>query len=348
MYRCETKNGRKYYTCDGKRIAKNKIPKDADIQYDEQESKDFFKKRDERSSEEIKSNLLKELNELKENGTPSMTTHIFQNVINLCDIPEELIFKSISENVKNYLVTKNFILKLSFSEEEYRCFSKELFEIVSNQDDLEKLISRTKTSKDYYHKIFKKLLENIQEEDRLKVLKFILEQLNMSYIQLNKLFRSYSLQFDKLQFLINVVNSDINIERIEAIFRREMENREQNKHEEQWRQYQEKSKKQQEDWKKKCEEEVNRKKEERKKKNEENAKRSEEARRKQEEWWKNFFGPNFNQSNPMNKTNILHEQKIYTKRDWKQWLLKNHPDKNKNIDPELVARVNVEASKLFR
>lgn len=45
---------------------------------------------------------------------------------------------------------------------------------------------------------------------------------------------------------------------------------------------------------------------------------------------------------------LLDEYGIKNKKDWKMWLLKNHPDKNKEVDIDLVARINAEAEKIYR
>ena len=37
---------------------------------------------------------------------------------------------------------------------------------------------------------------------------------------------------------------------------------------------------------------------------------------------------------------LLNNYQIYCRGDWKKWMLKNHPDKNNDIDTELVARIN--------
>lgn len=37
---------------------------------------------------------------------------------------------------------------------------------------------------------------------------------------------------------------------------------------------------------------------------------------------------------------LLQREKIYSRADWKKWMLRNHPDKNPHIDSELVAAVN--------
>jgi hypothetical protein len=37
---------------------------------------------------------------------------------------------------------------------------------------------------------------------------------------------------------------------------------------------------------------------------------------------------------------LLNENKIFSRKDWKKWLKKNHPDKKLNINNDLVAMIN--------
>lgn len=45
---------------------------------------------------------------------------------------------------------------------------------------------------------------------------------------------------------------------------------------------------------------------------------------------------------------LLSKHNIHTVKDWRQWLLKNHPDKNENCDIELVQLINMAANIVFR
>lgn len=53
---------------------------------------------------------------------------------------------------------------------------------------------------------------------------------------------------------------------------------------------------------------------------------------------------NFEKYNILNGRALLDSLFIFSKKQWKQWLRINHPDKNPSINKELVARVNDSAS----
>lgn len=50
---------------------------------------------------------------------------------------------------------------------------------------------------------------------------------------------------------------------------------------------------------------------------------------------------------PSNPYDLLREYGINNKKDWKKWMLKNHPDKNPNTDIELVKLINMAVSIVF-
>lgn len=68
------------------------------------------------------------------------------------------------------------------------------------------------------------------------------------------------------------------------------------------------------------------------------------SRRKEEvkKAWHDFIFSHFFKNVPKSETrenNELEKLGIRSKKEWKEWLLKNHPDKNPSIDQELVKRV---------
>jgi len=58
--------------------------------------------------------------------------------------------------------------------------------------------------------------------------------------------------------------------------------------------------------------------------------------RKQHRW---------NTDNP--HRNLLNDHQILSRKDWKEWMLKNHPDKNLQTDVELVARINTAMEMIY-
>ena len=44
---------------------------------------------------------------------------------------------------------------------------------------------------------------------------------------------------------------------------------------------------------------------------------------------------------------LLNENGIFSRKDWKRWMLKNHPDKNGEIDSELVGAINTAVGRVF-
>ncbi len=49
----------------------------------------------------------------------------------------------------------------------------------------------------------------------------------------------------------------------------------------------------------------------------------------------------------LNPYELLQKYKINNKKDWKLWMLKNHPDKNPNTNIELVKLINMAVSVIF-